>query len=57
MQVPKEELVAWLCLIDMSHEPLAFLSSVVRGLQLCWPTVDKEFFAILNVFQRVPYLL
>ena len=56
-QVPKEELVAGLSLMDMSHEPLAFLSGVFRGSQLCWPTVDKESFAILSAFQRVPYLL
>ena len=56
-QVPKEELVAGLSFMDMSHEPLAFLSGVFRGSQLCWPTVDKESFAILSAFQRVPYLL
>ena len=56
-QVPKEELVAGLSLMDMSHEPLAFLSGVFRGSQLCCPTVDKETFAILNAFQRGPYLL
>ena len=57
MQVPKEELVAGLSFMDMSYEPLGFLSDVFRGLQLCWPTVDKKSFAILNAFQRVPYLL
>ena len=46
-QVPKEVLVAGLSFMDMSHEPLAFLSGVFRGSQLCWPTVDKESFAIL----------
>ena len=56
-QVPKEELVAGLSFMDMSHEPLAFLSGVFRGSQLCWPTVDKESFAILSAFERVPYLL
>ena len=56
-QVPKEELVAGLSFMDMSHEPLAFLSGVFRGSQLCWPTVDKESFAILSAFQSVPYLL
>ena len=39
-QVPKEELVAGLPFMDMSHEPLKFLSGVIRGSQLCWPTVD-----------------
>ena len=56
-QVPKEELVQDLGVVDMSHEPLAFLSGAFRGSQLCWPTVDKESFAILSAFQRVPYLL
>ena len=56
-QVPKEELVAGLSFIGMSDEPLAFLSGVFLGSQLCWPTVDKESFAILSAFQRVPYLL
>ena len=56
-QMPKEELVAGLPFMDMSHEPLAFLSGVFRGSQLCWPSVDKEFFAILSAFQRVPLLL
>ena len=56
-QVPKEELVAGLSFMDMSHEPLTFLSGVFRGSQLCWPTVDKESFAILSAFQRVPYFL
>ena len=56
-QVPKEELVAGLSFVDMSHESLAFLSGVFRGSQLCWPAVDRESFAILSAFQRVPYLL
>ena len=56
-QVPNEELVAGLSFMDMRHVSLAFLSDVFRGLQLCWPTVDKENFAILSAFQRVPYLL
>ena len=43
--------------MGMSHEPLAFLSGVFRGSQLCWPTVDKDSFAILSAFHRVPYLL
>ena len=56
-QGPKEKLVAGLSFIDMSHEPLAFLSGVFRGSKLCWHTVDKESFAVLSTFQRVPYLL
>ena len=56
-QVPNEELGAGLSFMDMSHGPLAFLSGVFRGSQLCWSTVDKESFANLSAFQRVPYLL
>ena len=56
-QVSKEELVARLYFMNMSHELLDFLSDVFRGSQLCWSTVDKESFAILSAFQRVPYLL
>ena len=41
----------------MEHEALAFLSGAFKGSQLSWPTVDKEAFAILSAFQRVPYLL
>ena len=48
---------AGLSFVDMSHELLAFLSGVFRGSQLCWPTGDKKFFAILSAFQRVAYLL
>ena len=55
--MPKEELVEGLSFMDMSHEPLAFLSDVFRGSQLCWPTVKKESFPILCASQRVPYLL
>ncbi|CAN0217617.1 unnamed protein product [Ascophyllum nodosum] len=43
--------------MDMSHEPLASMSGVFRGSQVCWPTVDKKSFAILSAFQRVTYLL
>ena len=46
-----------LSFMDMSHEPLAFLSDVFRGSTLCWPTMDEESLAILSAFQRVPYLL
>ena len=48
--MPKEELVAGLSFVDMSREPLAFLSGVFRGSQLCWAMVDKESFAILSAF-------
>ena len=49
--------MAGLSFMDMNHEPLAFPGGVFRGSQLCWPTVDKESFAILSAFQCVPYLL
>ena len=54
-QVPKEELVGSMDM--MSHEPLAFLSGVLRRSQLCGLKVDKQSFAILSAFQRVRYLL
>ena len=56
-QVPKEELVTGLSFMDISYEPLAFLSGVFRRSQLCWPTVDKESFVIMSAFQCVPYSL
>ena len=56
-QEPTEEPVAGLSFTDIRQEPLAFLSGVFRGSQLCWLIVDKESFAILSTFQRVPYLL
>ena len=56
-EMPKEELVAGLYFMTMSHELLAFLNCVLRGSQLCWPATGKESFAILSAFQRVPYLL
>ena len=56
-QVPKEELVAGLSFMNLSHEPLAFLSGVFRRSHLCCPMVYKESFAILSDFQCVPYLL
>ena len=34
-QVSKEELVAGVSFMDMSHEPLPFLSGVFRASQLC----------------------
>ena len=49
--------MAGLSFMDTSHEPLAFLSGVFRGSQLCWSTMDKKSFAILSAFQCVPYLL
>ena len=42
---------------DRSHEPLAFLGGSFKGSQLRWATVDKEGFAILNIFRRLEYLL
>ena len=41
---------------DMSHEPLGFLSGTFRGSQERWATVDKEGFAIVSTFKRLPYL-
>ena len=57
MQVPKEESMTGLSFMDMSYEPLAFLSGAFRGSPLCWPTVGLESLAVLSAYRRVPYLL
>ena len=41
----------------MAHEPLTFLSGPFRGSLERWATVDKEGFAIVSTFPRLPYLL
>ena len=46
-----------LAIIDRDHEPLAFLSSVFKGSQVRWPTVEKEAFAVVEGISRLEYLL
>ena len=50
-------LIVGVALENMSHEPLASLSGSFKGSELRWATVDKEGFAIVNIFRRLEYLL
>ena len=56
-QVPTVESTGSVAIVDMSHEPLGFLSGPFRGSQERWATVDTEGFAIVSTFKRLPYLL
>ena len=56
-QIPTSELGGSVAIADMAHEPLGFLSGPFRGSQERWATVDKEGFAIMSTFKRLPYLL
>ena len=56
-QVPEEDLVSGIPVVDMSHEPLGFVSEGFKGSQLHWAVVDKEAFTILSVCRRLSYLL
>ena len=44
-------------LLDAGADRGASGRGIFHGYELCWPTVDKESFAILSPLQRVPYLL
>ena len=55
--VPTGELTGSVAIADMSHEPLGFLSGPFRGSQERWATMEKEGFAIVSTFKRLPYLL
>lgn len=39
----------------MHHEPLGVVSGAFKGAQLNWPTVNKEFYALLATFQQLGY--
>ena len=56
-QVNAEEFVSDVCVEDMQHQPLAFLSGTFRGSQKMWSIVDKEAFAIKQSFERLEHLL
>ena len=56
-QVPEEDLVSGIPVVDMAHEPLGIVSGGFKGSQLNWAVVDKEAFAILSVCRRLSYLL
>ena len=56
-QVPEEDLVSGIPVVNMAHEPLGFVSGGVKGSQLNWTVVDKEACAVLSVCRRLSYLL
>ena len=56
-QVPEEDLVSGIPVVDIAHEPLGFVSGGFKGSQLNWAVVDKEAFDILSVCRRLSYLL
>ena len=56
-QVPEEDLVNGIPVMDMAHEPLGFVSGGFKRSQLNWAVVDKEAFVILSVCRRLSYLL
>ena len=56
-QVPTVELRGSVSILDMPQEPLGLLSGPYRGSQERWATLDKERFAIVSTFKRLPYLL
>ena len=56
-QVPTVELRGSVAIADMAYEPLGFWSRPSRGWQERWTTLDKEGFAIVSTFKRLPYPL
>ena len=56
-QVPEEDLVSGVPVVNMAHEPLGFVSGGFKGPQLNWTVGDKEACAILSVCWRLSYLL
>ena len=56
-QVPEEDLVSEIPVVDMGHELLGFVSGGFNRSQLNWAVVDKEACAILSVCRQLSYLL
>ena len=56
-QIPTVELRGNVSIADMFHDPLGTMSGPCRCSQKRWGTVDKEGFAIVSTFKRLPYLL
>ena len=54
-QVPEEDLVSGIPVVDMAHEPLGFVSWGFKGPQLNWTVVDKE--VLLSMRGQLSYLL
>ena len=55
-QVPTVEL-GGVAIADMAHEPLVFLSGTFWCSPRRWIAVNKESFAIVSMFKRLPYSL
>ena len=56
-QVPEEDLVSGIPVMDMAHKPLGFVSGEFKGSHLNWALVAAETFTILSMCQRLSYLL
>ena len=56
-QVPEEDLVSGIPVVNMAHESLGFVSGGFKEAQLNWTVGDKEACAILSVCRRLLYLL
>ena len=56
-QVPEEDLVSGIPVVNMAHETLGFVSGGLKGSQINWTVVDKEACAILSVCRQLSYLL
>ena len=56
-QVPEEDLVSGIPVVNMAHETLGFVRGGFKGSQLSWTVVDKETCAILSVCRQLSYLL
>lgn len=54
-QVPVEDLLK--LHVDHRHQPLCFFSSHFSGSQLCWSTLKKEAYAIMETVERRHWLL
>ena len=55
--LPEEDMGSGIPVVDVSHEPLSFVSEECKGSQLNWVVVDKEACAILSVCWRLSYVL
>lgn len=56
-QVPQDELQRGVPVQGLPHEPLVFLSGMVKGYQRRRAAVDKEGFAIVSTCKRLTYLV
>ena len=56
-QVPEEDLVSGIPVVDIAHEQFGFVSGGFKGSQLNSAVVDKKAFVILSMCRRLSYLL